>query len=154
MTVATDALTEWRAVEGRPPADGPGGAYQVFDYPGVRGATAFLFYWPGAIEITFAGYLPQEADHSPRRQLEFVTHLSRLLGQLGFPVEVHGVPSDHPFSGLAPGAAAARLREVAGTIGRNRGHVLIGLAEDRSRDDGRERDEEPTAADEGADDDE
>jgi hypothetical protein len=142
MTVATDALTEWRPVEARPPADSAGGAYQVFDYPREPGATAFLFYWPASIEITFAGYLPGEMQ-SQRRQLEFVTHMSRLMAQLGFPVEVHGAPGDHPFVALEADPAAARLRHVAGHIARNRGHVLIGLAEDTRR--GADAEPEPVA---------
>jgi hypothetical protein len=144
MTVATDALAEWQPVDARPPADTAGGAYQVFDYPPEPGATAFLFYWPASIEITFAGYLPGEVQ-SQRRQLEFVTHMSRLLAQLEFPVEVHGVPGDHPFLALASGDAAARLRNVAGYIARNRGHVLIGLAEDTRRGADSDSDPEPIA---------
>jgi hypothetical protein len=145
MTVAQDALTEWRAVTARPEKDTPGGAYQVFDYPRVAGATAFLFYWPASIEITFAGYLPQATGASQRTQIEFVTHLSRLMGQLGFPVEVHGTPGDHPFKAQDGTAAAARLRAVATEIGRNRGYVLIGLAEDTRGGDDRAADEEPEA---------
>jgi hypothetical protein len=142
MTVATDALTEWRPVDARPPVDVPGGAYQVFDYPREPGATAFLFYWPASIEITFAGYLPGEVQ-SQRRQLEFVTHMSRLMAQLGFPVEVHGAPADHPFVALSSDTASARLRHVAGYVSRNRGHVLIGLAEDTRR--GADSEPEPVA---------
>lgn len=143
MTVAQDALAEWRAVTTRPEKDMPGGAYQVFDYPRVPGATAFLFYWPASIEITFAGYLPQSTGASQRMQIEFVTHLSRLMGQLGFPVEVHGKPADHPFRAQDGDAAAMRLRAVAMEIGRNRGYVLIGLAEDSRGGDDRSADEEP-----------
>jgi hypothetical protein len=143
MTVAQDALTEWRAVTARPDKDTPGGAYQVFDYPRVPGATAFLFSWPASIEITFAGYLPQATGASQRVQIEFVTHLSRLMGQLGFPVEVHGKAGDHPFQAKNGDAAATRLRAVATEIGRNRGYVLIGLAEDNRGGDDRGADEEP-----------
>lgn len=143
MTVAVDALAEWRAVHARPAEDSRGGAYQVFDYPRVPGATAFLFYWPASIEITFAGYLPNATGASQRVQLEFVTHLGRLLGQLGFPVEVHGAASDHPFVTLTGDPAAVRLRAVATDIGRNKGYVLIGLAEDTRRDADRDEDEPP-----------
>lgn len=155
MTVATDAIAEWRSVTERPPPEALAGAYQVFDYPVVPGATAFLFYWPASLEITFAAYLPQETGASPKRQLAFVTHLSRLLGELGFPVEVHGVKSDHPFAVLPPDPAAARLRVVAAQVARNRGYLLIGLAEDRRAGDDRDADDEsPTGADGDAADDE
>ncbi len=146
MTVALDALAEWRATTARPPKDSTGGAYQVFDYPKVPGATAFLFYWPASIEITFAGYLPASAGTSQRLQVEFVTHMSRLMGQLGFPVEVHGAPGDHPFVALAQDPAVQRLRSVAGVVSTNRGYVLIGLAEDTRKDGDRDDESEDDAA--------
>lgn len=154
MAVAVDALAEWRATLDKPPKDTPGGSYQVFDYPRLKGATAFLFYWPASLEITFAGFMPQEAGHSQRLQVEFVTHMSRLMGQLGFPVEVHGSKNDHPFTPLDAAGAATRLRTVAGVVSTNRGYVLIGLAEDNRRDGEPEpEDESPTvAADDGMDD--
>lgn len=154
MAVALDALAEWRATLDKPAKDVPGGTYQVFDYPKIKNATAFLFYWPASLEITFAGFIPQDAGQSQRLQVEFVTHMSRLMGQLGFPVEVHGPKSDHPFTALDAVAAASRLRTVAGVVSTNRGYVLIGLAEDNRRDGEPEpEDESPAvAADDGADD--
>jgi hypothetical protein len=154
MAVALDALAEWRATLDKPAKDTPGGSYQVFDYPRLKNATAFLFYWPASLEITFAGFMPPEAGQSQRQQLEFVTHMSRLMGQLGFPVEVHGPKQDHPFKPLDATAAAARLRTVAGTVSTNRGYVLIGLAEDNRRDGDPEPEAESPAiaADDGADD--
>lgn len=133
VTVATDALAGWEPCVARPRTETAHGAYQTFDYPGLPGATAFLFYWPHSIETTFAGYLPQESAASGRMQTQFVVHFSRLLGQLGFEIKVHGDCADHPFVPLTGVAARDRLRAVAGVAMRNRGYLLTGLVAEPER---------------------
>lgn len=146
VTVATDALAGWEPCVARPRTETAHGAYQVFDYPALPGATAFLFYWPHSIETTFAGYLPQESAVSGRSQTQFVVHFSRLLGQLGFEIKVHGDPADHPFVPLTGVSARDRLRAVAGVAMRNRGYLLTGLVAEPERREGADEDDDFAAA--------
>lgn len=146
VTVATDALAGWEPCVARPRTETAHGAYQAFDYPGLPGATAFLFYWPHSIETTFAGYLPQESASSGRMQTQFVVHFSRLLGQLGFEIKVHGDPADHPFVPLTGVTARDRLRAVTGVAMRNRGYLLTGLVAEPERREGAEDEEDDFAA--------
>lgn len=134
LVPAAEARDGWAPVAERPPRTRGAPAYQVFDYPPVEGATAFLFYWRGAIETTFAAYLPHARQRDARLRLEFLMYTSRLLAQQGFPFEPHGAAHEHPFGTLLDDAAATRLGAVIDEVSRNRGFVLCGSAEDRRND--------------------
>jgi hypothetical protein len=134
LVPAAEARDGWPPIGVRPRSAADTPAYQVFDYPPVEGASAFLFYWRGAIETTFAAYLPHAHLRDGRRHLEFLAHANRLLAQHGFPFEPHGAAHDHPFSVLAAEAASVRLAAVIEEVARSRGFVLCGSAEDRRND--------------------
>lgn len=131
LVPAIEARDGWAPVRQRPASAAHTPAFQVFDYPPVEGATAFLFHWRGAIETTFAAYLPQAHLRDGRLRLEFLTRAGRLLAQQGFPFEPHGSAHEHPFVAMIDDAATGRLRAVIDDVSRNRGFVLCGSAEDR-----------------------
>lgn len=134
LVPAAEARDGWAPAPARPRRATDTPAYQVFDYPRVPRATAFLFYWRGAIETTFAAYLPDPQLRDGRIRLEFLTHANRLLAECGFPFEPHGAAHDHPFSALHGAAAVERLEAVIDEVSRRRGFVLCGSAEDRRND--------------------
>jgi hypothetical protein len=134
LVPAVEARDGWAPVAERPRCSSGTPAYQVFDYPPVEGATAFLFFWRGAIETTFAAYLPDVRRRDGRLRLEFLMYTGRLLARQGFPFEPHGAAHEHPFATLLDDAASNRLRSVIGEVSQSRGFLLCGSAEDRRND--------------------